>query len=176
MTIEPGATYEEAVFRGVDAIEADLRGCSFIDCHFEACDLTMARMNGASVRGSTFVDCRLLGVDVGTWRNDGLGIDATFRTCDLDHLRVRNVDLRACLFEGGHAHRSEWSGVDLRKVTFDGVDLRGARFTRCDLRGADVRRAEGFRIDPTANRVQGLRIGVPEALGLLIELGLDVDV
>lgn len=173
--IEPGETYEEVVFRGVDAIEADLRGCSFVACRFEACDLTMAAMNDVSVRGSTFEACRLLGVDVGAWRNDGLGIEAAFRDCDLDHLRVRKVDLRACRFAGGHARRSEWAGVDLREVSFDGVELSGARFVRCDLRGADLRQASGFRIDPSENRVEEMRIALPEALALLGALGLDVD-
>lgn len=172
----PGETYEGERFDGLVAHEADLRGCSFIDCVFEGCDLTMARMAGTSVRGTRFEACRLLGVDVGAWRSDGLGIEATFRDCDLDHLQAHGVDLRACVFEGGHARRSDWRRADLRKIVFEGIDLSGARFARCDLRGSDVRRASGVRIDVTDNRVAGLRVSMTDALRIAIDLGLDVDV
>lgn len=174
--IVQGEAYEGARFDGLVATEADLSGCSFVDCVFHACDLTMARMLGTSVRGTRFEACRLLGVDVGAWRSDGLGIEATFRDCDLDLVQVHDVDLRSCTFEGGQARRSEWLRVDLREVVFDAVDLSGARFARCDLRGSDVRRASGVRIDVTDNRVTGLRVSMADALGIVIDLGIDVDV
>lgn len=173
--IVPGETYEDARFEGVIALEADLRGCSFVDCVFEGCDLTMARMDGVTVRGTAFVACRLLGVDVGSWRSDGLGIEATFRECDLDKVRLRDVDVRTCVFEGGHARGSEWTRVDARGVSFDGVDLSQARFVRCDLRGADLRRAVGLRLDVTANRIEGMRVSMVDALRIASDLGLDVD-
>lgn len=171
----PGETYEGETFTGVAALEANLAGCTFVDCTFDGCDLTMAVMADATVRGATFRTCRLLGVDIGAWRDDGLGIEAAFLDCDLDHLVVSGVDLRACRFEGGHAHSSEWVRADLRKVRFDAIDLSGARFSRCDLREADLRSALGYRIDPEANRVKGLRVALPDALGFLTALGLDVD-
>ena len=148
---------------------------TFLECTFVGCDLTLARMGGATVRGTRFEDCRLLGVDLGAWRADGLGIEAAFVACDLDRAQAHHVDLRACTFEGGRARASAWTGADLRGVAFDGVDLTGARFEGCDLRDADLRGARGYRLDPTRNRVAGLRVALPEAATLLAELGLRLD-
>lgn len=170
-----GGRYERVRFVGLDAASAGLPDATFLDCTFEGCDLTMADMRGATVRGVRFETCRLLGVDLGSWRDDGLGVEATFQGCDLDRVRAVGLDLRACTFEGGRARASEWTRCDLREVAFDDVDLDGARFAGCDLRDADLRSARRYRIDPGSNRVEGVRVALPEALSFLEVVGVRLD-
>lgn len=173
--LEPGAAFEDARFEGLALVEASLRDASFVDCTFTGCDLTLASMDGATVRGVRFERCRLLGIDVGAWRDDALGIEARFVDCDLDRLQAANVDLRACAFEDGRAREAAFERCDLRGVAFEGIELSGARFEGCDLRDADLRGARGYAIDATRNRVAGTRVALPEALSFLAVLGLRLE-
>lgn len=170
-----GVRLEGVRLVGRDLIEADLRDSAWIDCEVVECDLTLARMDRATVRGTTFTSCRLLGVDVGAWAEDLLGTDAAFIGCDLERLQVHGVDLRGCRFEGGQARESRWTRVDLREVAFVGVDLTGARFEACDLRGADLSTATGVHLDPRANRVEGLKVDLAGAAAMAVAMGVEVD-
>jgi hypothetical protein len=51
----------------------------------------------------------------------------------------------------------------------------GSRFVDCDLSGADLRKARAYRIDVRRNAVAGLRVRMPEAIGLLHGLDVVVD-
>lgn len=172
--LAPGMTLEGVRLEGLDLSEARLPDLTLIECALEGVDLTLADLTGAEMRGVRFEACRLLGVDVGAWRDEGLGLEVVLRDCDLTHLQASELDLRAWTFAGGRAPGATFAGCDLRGVSFAGCDLGGAHFARCDLREADLRGATGYVIDPTANRVRGLRASVPEALSFLGALGIEV--
>src|SRR3954470_4245073 len=102
------ATFVRCTFRG-----ASLAGIVPRRCSFQACDFTLARLNGsehegtdfanavfenANLFGARFVDCRLVG--------------ASFTAATLTGLTV----------EGG-----DWSYVSLRGHDLTGVDLRKLR-------------------------------------------------
>ena len=63
--------------------------------------------------------------------------------------------------------------------------LEGADFSRCrlgetsflqnDLRQADFRQAVGYSFSLEGNRVRGARFSLPEAVGLLSALGLELE-
>lgn len=170
-----GVSYREVKIRDLALSEARLRDVELLDCELDDCDLTLADLSGAALRGTTFTRCRLQGVDLSRLRRDALGISAAFVDCDLGLMHAHGLDLRACRFEGGHAREAQLSSCDLRQLAFVDLDLSGARFDGCDLRGADLRSARGYRIDPASNRVDGLRVTLPEALSFLGALGLRME-
>ena len=173
--LRAGARYEAVRFEGLSLHGATLRDARFLDCVFIDCDLSMARLDAVTLRGVRFEACRLAGVDMGALRDDGLGIEATFDACDLDRVQIAHADLRACVFTGGRARGASLRRCDVRSVAFDGVDLTHATFLGCDLREADLRSARGYRIDPSSNRVSGMRVALPEALSFLVMLELELD-
>lgn len=173
--LQPGMTLEAVHLDGLDLSEARLPDLTLIDCTLEGVDLTLTDLTGAELRGVRFTACRLLGVDAGAWRDEGLGLEVVLKECDLTHFQAVDLDLRGWTFEGGRAPGATFAGCDLRGVAFAGCDLEGAHFVRCDLREADLRGASGYAIDPTANRVRGLRAAVPEALSFLRMVGLEVE-
>jgi len=60
-------------------------------------------------------------------------------------------------------------------VAFDGSDLQGCRFEECDLTSADLRSARNYLISPLSNKIAGMRVSLPEALGLLAAVDVVVE-
>ena len=87
--------------------------------------------------------------------------------------------LTGSLHEGERLADVELVGADfdeatLRRAVVDDCSLAGARFVRADLRDADLRGARDYVIDPRETRVEGLRVDVTGALGLLAPFGVAV--
>ena len=142
---------------GVRLNGADLRGIE-LTCAMRDCDLSRARLVGAS-----FLDGVLTGVRM---RHADLR-DAYLGMASWDHLH----DLSTCRLEGAILHMDlagrDLSGIRLRGMrlepddslswrgtTFDGADLRGVdfggqRLCGASFRGADLRRARFIGADTT---------------------------
>lgn len=170
-----GVVVSSCHFRDCDLTEASLRGTHLSECVFEGCELTMVDLTDALLHWTRFEDCRLTGVGFGAVRRDAVGIGVEFRHCDLTLASFRDLDMRACAFHGCHAHEAEFLDCDLRGVSFDGTDLARATFLRSNLGDADLRGARNYAIAACDNRVRGMRVTLPEAIGLLGALGLEVD-
>lgn len=158
-----------------DLTEASPQGARLTACRFERCELALADLADASLRDVTFERCRLTGVDFGRLERDPLGLEARFEGCDLSFALFRGLDLRAFAFEGCLLPEAEFTRCDLRGVSFAGSDLARCGFADCDLRDADLRAARGYLVSPFTNRVRGMRVTLPEAVGLLAVLEVVVE-
>ena len=61
------------------------------------------------------------------------------------------------------------------RPTSPGRDFEAATFARVDLRKADLRGARNYVLDVCDNRVAGMRVDLPEALGLLAALRVHLE-
>lgn len=162
-----GALVTECVFRGCEMSEASLRGAHLTECTFEGCELAMVDLSDALLQWTTFTDCRLTGVRFGDVRRDAIGLSVTLEGCDLTLASFRDLDLRSCVLRDCTAREAEFQACDLRGMELTGTDFDTAVFHRVDLRDADLRGARNYVIDPCANRLAGMHVDLPEALGLL---------
>ena len=119
-----------------------------------------------------FHTCRLQAVDFGALARDPVGVSVRFEACDLSVASFRDLDLRQAAFDGGRAQEAAFVAVDLHGIQMRGLDLSGAEIRGCDLRDADLRGSSGVVLSPCDNRVRGLRIDLPDAVGLLAALGV----
>ncbi len=81
--------------------------------------------------------------------------------------------------------RARLADCQLEEVDFTGSDLTGADrgssrlnravFQDCCLAEADLRRATGYSIDPTRNRLRRARVSLPGLAGLLDRYDLDIS-
>lgn len=170
-----GALVSDCTFRGCDLSGASLRGAHLTDCVFEGCELAVVDLADALVQWTTFTDCRLTGVRFGDVRRDAIGLSVTLEGCDLTLASFRDLDLRNCGFRACNARECEFFACDLREVDLSGTDLEAASFARVDLRKADLRGARNYVIDVCDNRVAGMRVDLPEALGLLAALRVRLE-
>lgn len=187
--------YDGEVFTGLDLKGSVLEDVTFYDCRFEGCEL-----NEASLKRSRFVDCAFLHCDLSmvdltdtelsdvrfehtavvavNWsllaRTSLAPLELRFDACTLTYATFRDLDLSRSTFEDCLAHEVAFSGIKLIGVSFCGTDFQGSTFHDCDLSNADFQGARNYLFNVKQNRVRGLKVSFPEALGLLA--GLEVVV
>lgn len=170
--------------------EAILTGCTFVDCtlsemsfrgshlsecRFERCDLSLVELIDTVLQGVAFDTCRLTGNHFDSLKTGALGVMASFDGCDLSYCSFRKMDLTACSFTNCTTADAEFVQCELEGVSFDGTDLTRCTFHANNLMNADLRGARNYAISPFGNRVKGMRVAMPEALSLLLELGVDLS-
>lgn len=170
-----GAEFESCTFAACDLTEASLKDAKLYDCRFERTELALVNFQGAALRGVAFESCRLTGVDFGRLGRDPLGIEATFALCDLSFCLFRKLDLTGFGFDESLLRNAEFVQCKLEGVSFAGSDLERCIFDACNLEGADLRGARNYVMSPFTNRLKGMRVSLPEALGLLGALEVVVE-
>lgn len=170
-----GAILVGCAFIDCALAEVSFRGTHLSECRFERCDLSLVDLTDAVLQGVVFDSCRLTGNHFDTLKTGALGIMATFVGCDLSYCSFRSLDLTACSFTDCVAVDAEFVRCELAGVSFEGSDLARCTFHANGLEGADLRGARNYAISPFGNRVKGMRVTMPEAVSLLLELGVDLS-
>ncbi len=156
---------------------AVLHRCRLVDCRFDGCDLSGVRLPSTDLREVRFLRTKLVGVD---WTELGASEPArallsfSFEDCVLDYGNFKGMRLKEITMQGGTARQVELAECDLRGANLRGLDLEGATFQHTNLQGADLRDARHYAIDPTTNRIRGLKLSLPEALALLQPFGVEI--
>lgn len=154
---------------------ADLRGSVLDEVELEDCDLSGVRLAGSNLSEVVFRRCKLLGVDWSQTTRSLIGQPLVFEGCQLDFGVFRGMPLRGSIFHDCSARECDLVGTDLTEASFAGTTLERARFGETTLAGADLTGARGYAIDPRANDVRGMRVGLPEGAALLRVFGIEVD-
>lgn len=119
-TFEPGqrlerGEYENCLFRGCDLSEQDFSQYSFIDCTFDACNLSLAKLHKTLLNNVQFEDCKMLGLRFD--HCNPIGLSFSFTGCQLQHASFYKVKSRKTRFSKGGTHRL------LRILYFGLVDI-----------------------------------------------------
>ncbi|RIU40384.1 pentapeptide repeat-containing protein [Mycobacteroides abscessus] len=139
----------EALSRGANLWEADLRGAN----------LRGANLRGANLRGANLWEANLRG--------------ANLRGADLRGANLRGADLRGADLWGADLWGADLCGADLRGANLRGAnlweaDLRGANLWEANLRGANLRGVECADLIVARTRIlpdEGKIIGWKKCLG-----------
>jgi fluoroquinolone resistance protein len=172
VAVAPETTFERCSFEGAMLQGADLARCRFVDCRFASSNLSVVRVGEASFQTATFVDSKLAGVD---WTQAARFALVAFERCVLDGCAFVEMDLRRAVFRGSRLRDAAFAGADLSGADLRDCDLTGAQFVRTKLAGADLRAARGYAIHPCQNDVAGLRASMPDAVGLVLPLGVEIE-
>jgi uncharacterized protein YjbI with pentapeptide repeats len=139
-----------------------LTGARLFDVRAATCDFSGADCWGARFRRVELVGCRLLGVQLVEAHLD----DVIFRDCNLESAVFASAVFKAARFEG----------CVLRGALFESADLRGVVFARCDLTNADLQGANLRGADLSGSLLDGLRIGLKDVQGAIIDPSQAVQV
>lgn len=170
-----GRMLVECTFVDCDLSEVSLQGTQLADCRFQGCEFALVNLTDAVLQSVEFDTCRLTGVNFGAVRRLPIVPEAKLTDCDLSFTRFRELDLTAWSFEGCRFNEAEFVRCDLKGVSFANADLTRCTFQRNDLAEADLRGARGYVISPLDNNLRGTRVSLPEALGLLAAVGVEVE-
>ena len=167
-----GTSFERCRFAACALQEADLTDCRFIECRFEGSNLSAARIPGSVWRDVAFAGCKLSGID---WSAAARFGDVAFDACVLDDSAFLGMKLRRAVLRDCRLRNVSFAEADLTEADLARSDLQGAQFARTKLARADLRGATGYTIHPGENDVRGLRVSMPDALSLLLSLGVVVE-
>ncbi|MGZ4037731.1 MAG: pentapeptide repeat-containing protein, partial [Bacteroidia bacterium] len=152
---------------------ADLSDFKFINCNFNGCNLSLARLNKAALRDVTFKDSKLLGLQFDACNPFGLAFSV--ENCALDHSSFYKSKLKKTIFKNSQLRECDFTECDLSQSVLDNCDLNAAKFERTILEKADLRTSFNYSIDPELNRIKKARFSQSGIAGLLDKYDLDID-
>jgi fluoroquinolone resistance protein len=168
--------FRDCVFEECDLREARLHDCDLIDTDLLGCDLGLLDVKGSRFGGVTLEACHVVGVMWSrAYTSPERRLEVDFKDSVLNFSTFAELDLRKRRFEGCTVNEALFDACDLRDASFRHSDLTGTQFRGCDLRGADLRTARHYAIVTGDNRVAGLRASLPEAVGLLAGMGIELE-
>ncbi len=162
-------------FTNCDLTEQSFKRTHLVDCRFEGCELSMVDLTDAVLQTVELDTCRLTGVNFAAVSRLPIIPEAKLTDCDLSFATFRDMDLTMWSFVGCRLTEAEFVRCELKGVSFAGADLTRCTFQRNDLAGADLRGARGYVISPLDNNLRGMKVSLPEALGLLAAVGVAVE-
>ncbi len=172
-TLEKEGYYEQCVFIQCNFNSADLSGVRFVNCRFEGCDLSLAKLKNSSLQEVKFVNCKLLGVLFSDCRKFMLELD--FDSCILKLSLFSGLKLKNTRFQNCDMQEADFSEADLSGAQFDGSDLLQTIFFHTNFETADFRSAFNYSINPETNRLRKAKFSIPGVTGLLDSYGIEIE-
>lgn len=130
-----------------------LRKSGFVDVIFDRCDFSGCDFSGAVFSRVRFESCKLTGVNFG----ETVFRDVAFTDCRAPYLNLAAAKAQRLLFQA----------CRLNDATFQELKWQAA-FQRCDLTGATFHFAPLKGINLTTNQLAGLRVGLPDLKGAVV--------
>jgi uncharacterized protein YjbI with pentapeptide repeats len=170
-----GGRVEQSRLDGVSMTGSRLRSLTLLDAVFKDVDASNADWTGARLKRVVFDGCRMTGFG-------GFEVEAEdvlFRNCQLHLASFRRARMRRVMFESCLLDEADFAGVSLSDSRFAGsqvrrADFNEARLVRVDFRGSaleeprgDVRGLRGAIIDPV--QLVGLAATIADGLGIVVE-------
>lgn len=147
--------FEEVLLRRVIMTSARLPALQIVDARFDGCDLTGTEWEKAHINRVELIGSRIMGLKL---------LNAT----------IANVLFKDCSGEFAMFWESTFQSVrfencSLSEASFLGADLSGVVFDRCDLSNANLQGTTLMGTDFRGSKLDGLRVGLKELQGAIID-------
>ncbi len=172
-----GEVFSDKEFEDCKFTNSNLVGCKFVRCSFINCRFEESVLSATEVTDSKFVDnifknCKIIGTD---WTKAQRLADLSFESSQINYSNFRLLKLSKIKIIECEAKEVDFTGTDLKEADLKGTDFESAIFSKTDLTKADLRRSRNYFIDPRFNTVKKAKFSLPEALGLLVGLEVEID-
>lgn len=169
--------FVECVFHQCSFVESTFQTTRFIECFIQECDLSVVQIPGAEFSSVRFDASKLIGVNwtQANWRNAPLGRIPEFYKCFLSHSTFLGMDLSEIQIMECIAQNVDFREAKLRRANLRWTDLSESLFINTDLTEADLRGARNYLIDPAQNQITQAKFSLPEAMGLLYAMEIDLN-
>lgn len=144
-----------------------------MECSFDYCNLSMAKLNDTSLKDVRFSNCKLLGLNFKDCRTFLLSLD--FEDCLLNFASFLLLTLKGIRFRNCQLQEVDFAETDLTGALFDNCDLSGAIFEYSVLKKADFRTAFNYSIDPETNSIKKAKFSRESLAGLLGKYDIEIE-
>lgn len=166
-------SFSHCTFTNARFDRVDFTATEFSDCLFDHCELTLPNLTNADLKTVRFKDCKLVGADFR--KGDSRFLALAFENSLVDTCNFSGLKLKATPFLRCVLRETRFVGSVLSEAVFDGSDLEGTLFHECQLENASFSQARNYAIDPLTNKLKGARFSLPEAVSLLMGLGIKLS-
>ena len=166
-------SFETCAFTSCRFREMELSRASFCSCAFKDCEIVLATLNQTRLNGAFFDSCKIVGLNFADCSDFGLSL--AFKDCVVGSSVLFGKSLRKMKLLDCRLLDCDFGDCDLREADFSGSIFKNVVFHNCNLEKADFRTAQGYAIDPLANKIRGARFALPEAQSFLAFLGIRID-
>ncbi|HEX6287839.1 MAG TPA: pentapeptide repeat-containing protein [Herpetosiphonaceae bacterium] len=149
------ALFEQVHLKRVSLARTHLTTLQMLDARCEVCDLAGAEWEKAHLSRIEWLGCRLTGLKL----MESEIADAVIVDCNAEFMLCWSSVFKAVRFERCNLHAT----------SFHGADLSGVVFKDCDLSQADLQGAKLVGADLRGSTVDGLKVGVKEMQGAIID-------
>ncbi|HEY0736378.1 MAG TPA: pentapeptide repeat-containing protein [Herpetosiphonaceae bacterium] len=154
--------FEQAHLKRVSLARTHLTSSQMLDTRCDTCDFAGAEWEKAHLSRIEFTGCRLVGLKLMASEIT----DAVIRDCNAEFALFWSSSFKAARFERCNLSGASFTEADLSGVVFKDCDLSNADFTGAKLVGTDLR----------GSKVEGLKVGIKELQGAIIEPGQAVHI
>jgi uncharacterized protein YjbI with pentapeptide repeats len=144
-----------------------------MECEFENCNMSMAKLTKTVLRDIRFRNCKMLGLHFDNCNE--LGMSVYFDNCNLNHSSFYRTKLKKTIFRNLKLHEVDFTGCDLTGSVFENCDLMGATFESTIIEKADFRTSFNYSIDLEKNRIKKARFSLAGIAGLLDKYDIEID-
>lgn len=160
-------------FRDCDFTNLFLAGTELIDCTFISCNLSMVRFENTILNQVKFINCKIVGADFG--KCSAFLFHVSFEQCILNYSIFQKNDLKNTLFKNCQLWEAGFMESNLTGARFQECDLNNAVFEKNNLEKADFISSINYAIKPESNRLKKTKFALPEVLGLLKHLDIEIN-
>ena len=165
--------YEKCRFSNCSFYDSDISEILFVDCIFNACNLSLVKVNGTTFNNVKFADCKLLRIHFENCNDFGLSLN--FENCVLNHSSFFRKKIRNTNFIDSQLLEVDFTETDLTDSVFSNCELTRAIFNNTIIEKADLRTSFNFSIDPEINHIKKAKFSLPGITGLLDKYDIEIE-
>jgi uncharacterized protein YjbI with pentapeptide repeats len=167
-----GHEFDNCKFIDCSFQACDLSKTGFMECEFSNCDFSLAKLQHTAFKDVVFSNCKLLGMQF-TLCNTFL-LSLRFVDCVLDLSSFFKLPLKAINFIRCSLKEVDFVEANLSSAVFEHCDLSNAIFERSNLEKADFSTAVNYQIDPELNKINNAQFSQAGLMGLLYKYNIKV--
>jgi len=130
----------------------------------------LTKIDFAKFNQVLFKECKISGIHFNKLNPLFLTMEfekCAIKHCDFSDIKLNKTKFTSSILEGCDFISTELKGANFRKVKFEDVV-----FDNCNLTEANFLGAEGFRINPTNNKIFKAKFNRDNLLGLVYDFGI----
>lgn len=168
--------FTDCVFEKCRFTDCSFVNCTFCECKFFECSFVNPKTEEVSMLFAAFIKCTLVSVHWKVLQKGSVSFPIQkLDKCYLKYNDFENMNFKKFDFLQSNIIDSVFVNCNLTESNFANCDLKNTEFTECDLRKSDFRKASGYNIDLTRNRIKGAKFSYPEAMNLLNSLEIIIE-
>ncbi len=150
--------------------------CSFVDCTFNSCNLSLIKTSQSTFVNIEFIDCKIIGIN---WEKikGNMGISLSFENSTLNYSSFVDISFLKSKIKNCEVVEVNFFNTNLAKCDLRRSNFQGTIFSGTNLQEADFREATNYSINILENpkNLKGAKFSSIEVESLLNILEIVIE-